>query len=89
MASGPLVYEDSYLDEHKLRIKNAQLKEELDRVSSIDAKYIGRPISHLPLVQLIHVSSLDLSMVSFGGHGMGGAQSSLEWCSDHERVILG
>ncbi|CAN1265776.1 Homeobox-leucine zipper protein HDG11 [Linum perenne] len=75
---GPPVNEDSYFDEHKLRIENAQLKEELDRVSSIAAKYIGRPISHLPPVQPIHVSSLDLSMASFGGHGMGGGQSSLD-----------
>lgn len=67
---GPPVTEDSYFDEHKLRIENAQLKEELDRVSSIAAKYIGRPISQLPPVQPIHVSSLDLSMASFGGHGM-------------------
>ncbi|KAH6806760.1 homeodomain GLABROUS 11 [Perilla frutescens var. frutescens] len=62
--------EDSYFDEQKLRIENAHLKEELDRVSSIAAKYIGRPISQLPPVQPIHVSSLDLSMASFGGHGM-------------------
>lgn len=67
---GPPVTEDSYFDEQKLRIENAQLKEELDRVSSIAAKYIGRPISQLPPVQPIHVSSLDLSMASFGGHGM-------------------
>ncbi|KAL8547791.1 hypothetical protein ACS0TY_007213 [Phlomoides rotata] len=63
--------EDSYFDEQKLRIENAHLKEELDRVSSIAAKYIGRPISQLPPVQPIHISSLDLSMASFGGHGMG------------------
>ncbi|XP_057804143.1 homeobox-leucine zipper protein HDG11-like [Salvia miltiorrhiza] len=65
---GPPVTEDSYFDEQKLRMENAQLKEELDRVSSIAAKYIGRPISQLPPVQPIHVSSLDLSMASFGGH---------------------
>ncbi|CAN1856304.1 Homeobox-leucine zipper protein HDG11 [Linum perenne] len=64
---GPPVNEDSYFDEHKLRIENAQLKEE-----------VRRPISHLPPVQPIHVSSLDLSMASFGGHGMGGGQSSLD-----------
>lgn len=40
---------------------------QLDRVSSIAAKYIGRPISQLPPVQPIHVSSLDLTMGSFGG----------------------
>ncbi|OMP10294.1 hypothetical protein COLO4_04639 [Corchorus olitorius] len=39
----------------------------LDRVSSIAAKYIGRPISQLPPVQPIHISSLDLTMASFGG----------------------
>lgn len=70
---GPPINEDSYFDEQKLRMENAQLKEELDRVSSIAAKYIGRPISQLPPVQPIHISSLDLSMASFGAHhGLGG-----------------
>ncbi|OMO57701.1 hypothetical protein CCACVL1_25697 [Corchorus capsularis] len=64
---GPPVTEDFYFDEQKLRMENAQLKEELDRVSSIAAKYIGRPISQLPPVQPIHISSLDLTMASFGG----------------------
>lgn len=75
---GPPVTEDSYFDEHKLRMENAQLKEELDRVSSIAAKYIGRPISHLPPVQPIHVSSLDLSMGTFGGQGNGGPSLDLD-----------
>ncbi|XP_058078884.1 homeobox-leucine zipper protein ROC8-like [Magnolia sinica] len=68
---GPPVGEDMYFDEQKLRIENARLKEELDRVSSIAAKYIGRPISHLPPIQPVAVSSLDLSMGSFSGAGMG------------------
>ncbi|XP_065882259.1 homeobox-leucine zipper protein HDG11 isoform X2 [Euphorbia lathyris] len=68
---GPPVTEDSYFDEHRLRIENSQLKDELDRVSSIAAKYIGRPISHLPPVQPIHISSLDLSMGSFSRQGIG------------------
>ncbi|EEF34449.1 homeobox-leucine zipper protein HDG11 [Ricinus communis] len=75
---GPPVTEDSYFDEHKLRMENSQLKEELDRVSSIAAKYIGRPISHLPPVQPIHISSLDLSMGSFGGQGIGGPSLDLD-----------
>ncbi|XP_060204253.1 homeobox-leucine zipper protein HDG11-like [Lycium barbarum] len=62
---GPPVTEDSYFDEQKLRIENMHLKEELDKISSIAAKYIGRPISQLPPVQPIHLSSLDLSMSSF------------------------
>lgn len=48
---------------------------QLDRVSSIAAKYIGRPISQLPPVQPVHISSLDLSMGSFGGQGIGGGPS--------------
>ncbi|KAE9467032.1 hypothetical protein C3L33_01059, partial [Rhododendron williamsianum] len=76
----PPVGDDSYFDEHKLRIENAHLKEELDRVSSIAAKYIGRPISQLPPVHPIQISSmLDLSMAtsSFGGMS-GGAGPSLD-----------
>ncbi|XP_028805536.1 homeobox-leucine zipper protein HDG11-like, partial [Neltuma alba] len=72
---GPPLHEDSYFDEQKLRLENAQLKEELDRVSSIAAKYIGRPISQLPPVQPIHISSLDLSMASFGSQTMMGGPS--------------
>ncbi|KAG8378649.1 hypothetical protein BUALT_Bualt07G0007300 [Buddleja alternifolia] len=75
---GPPVSEDPYFDEQKLRIENAQLKEELDRVSSIAAKYIGRPISQLPPVQPIHVSSLDLSMASFGSQGIPGPSLDLD-----------
>ncbi|KAH1251968.1 Homeobox-leucine zipper protein HDG11 [Glycine max] len=69
---GPPLNDDSYFNDHKLRLENAHLKEELDRVSSIAAKYIGRPISQLPPVQPIHISSLDLSMASFGNQGMVG-----------------
>ncbi|CAL5184878.1 unnamed protein product [Lathyrus oleraceus] len=72
---GPPINDDCYFDEQKLRIENAQLKEELDRVSSIAAKYIGRPISQLPPVSPIHMSSLDLSMGNFGGQGMIGGPS--------------
>ncbi|CAN6717330.1 unnamed protein product [Malus baccata var. baccata] len=74
----PPLNEDSYFDEQKLRMENAQLKQELDRVSSIAAKYIGRPISQLPPVQPIHISSLDLSMASFGAHGLAGPSLDLD-----------
>ncbi|XP_068309435.1 homeobox-leucine zipper protein HDG11-like [Pyrus communis] len=74
----PPLNEDSYFDEQKLQMENTQLKQELDRVSSIAAKYIGRPISQLPPVQPIHISSLDLSMASFGGHGLAGPSLDLD-----------
>lgn len=51
---------------------------QLDRVSSIAAKYIGRPISQLPPVQSVHISSLDLSMGSFGCQGIGGPSLDLD-----------
>ncbi|KAK7364169.1 hypothetical protein VNO80_12619 [Phaseolus coccineus] len=75
---GPPINDDCYFDEQKLRLENAQLKEELDRVSSISAKYIGRPISQLPPVQPIHISSLDLSMGSFASQGLGGPSLDLD-----------
>ncbi|TYG43183.1 hypothetical protein ES288_D12G317300v1 [Gossypium darwinii] len=72
---GPPVTEDSYFDDQKMRMENAQLKEELDRVSSIAAKYIGRPISQLPPVQPVHISSLDIRMASFDGYVVGAGPS--------------
>ncbi|MQL90185.1 hypothetical protein Taro_022777 [Colocasia esculenta] len=94
---GPPAGEDANLDEEKLRMENARLKDEvgtstlplallahvdyyplhslqtfvllrlqLDRVSSIASKYLGRPVSLLPRVQPVHVSSLDLSVGSYG-----------------------
>ncbi|CAN6245930.1 unnamed protein product [Urochloa humidicola] len=54
---------DDYFDEQKLRMENARLKEELDRVSSLTSKYLGRPITQLPPVQPLSMSSsLDLSV---------------------------
>ncbi|XP_042490003.1 homeobox-leucine zipper protein ROC8-like isoform X2 [Macadamia integrifolia] len=75
---GPPVGEDSYLDEQKLRMENARLKEELDRVASIAAKCIGRPISQIPSIQPILGSSLDLSVGNFGGLPMGGPSLDLD-----------
>ncbi|ONK74994.1 uncharacterized protein A4U43_C03F12210 [Asparagus officinalis] len=68
---GPPVNEDSYFDEQKLRMENARLKEELDRVSSITSKYLGRPITQLPPIQPVSVSSLDLSVGGFVNPGFG------------------
>ncbi|KAG6584428.1 Homeobox-leucine zipper protein HDG11, partial [Cucurbita argyrosperma subsp. sororia] len=43
----------------------------LDRVSSIAAKFIGRPISQLPPIHPPHFSSLELSMASFPSQEIG------------------
>lgn len=68
---GPPSSKDMFFDEHKLRMENAQLKEELDRISSIAAKYIGRPISRLPPIQPLPISPLELTVGSFGGQAIG------------------
>ncbi|KAI4972730.1 hypothetical protein ZWY2020_003655 [Hordeum vulgare] len=52
-------------------MKNARLKQELDRVAGLTAKYLGRPFTHMPQgTPQMSVSSLDLSMggVPMGGH---------------------
>ncbi|XP_019708739.1 homeobox-leucine zipper protein ROC8 [Elaeis guineensis] len=68
---GPPVTEDSYFDEQKLRLENSRLKEELDRVSSMASRYLGRPMTQLPPVQPMPNSSLDLSVGGFGGPALG------------------
>ncbi|KAL5661328.1 hypothetical protein ACJX0J_028453, partial [Zea mays] len=65
---GPPVDED-FFDEQKLRMENARLKEELDRVSSITSKYLGRPFTQMPPVPTMSVSSLDLSVGGMGSLG--------------------
>ncbi|KAK7251761.1 hypothetical protein RIF29_35244 [Crotalaria pallida] len=74
----PPLNDENYFDDQKMRLENLHLKEELDRVSSIAAKYIGRPISQLPSIPPIHISPLDLSMgTNFGNQGLLGIGSSL------------
>ncbi|CAA6664737.1 unnamed protein product [Spirodela intermedia] len=68
---GPPAAEDSFFDEEKLRMENARLKEELDRVSSVASKYLGRPITQLPSIQPIPASSLDLSVGGFSSPSLG------------------
>ncbi|XP_062221849.1 homeobox-leucine zipper protein ROC8-like isoform X1 [Phragmites australis] len=67
---GPPVADD-YFDEQKLRMDNARLKEELDRVSSLTSRYLGRPITQLPPVPPLSMSSLDLSVGGLGSPALG------------------
>ncbi|CAN6690058.1 unnamed protein product [Malus baccata var. baccata] len=67
---GPAAIGEMSFDEQHLRIENARLHEEIDKISSIAAKYVGKPLtssfsSHMPS----HVPSgrsLDLGVGSFG-----------------------
>ncbi|KAM7254943.1 hypothetical protein ACFE04_020184 [Oxalis oulophora] len=51
-------------DEQHLRIQNARLKEEIDRMSTIAAKYLGKPLSSFP--HHFPSRSLDLESGKFG-----------------------
>lgn len=77
---GPATVGEMSFDEQQLRIENGRLKEELDRVSALAAKYLGRPIT--PMVPLgLPSSQLDLQVggSSFGGgmHGGGGVNMDM------------
>ncbi|XP_020109359.1 homeobox-leucine zipper protein ROC2-like [Ananas comosus] len=47
---GPASLGEMSFDEHHLRIENARLREEIDRISAIAAKYVGKPIASYPLI---------------------------------------
>ncbi|XP_059661867.1 homeobox-leucine zipper protein PROTODERMAL FACTOR 2-like [Cornus florida] len=64
---GPASIGEMSFDEQHLRIENSRLREEIDRISSIAAKYVGKPVlgqthlsSHGPS------RSLDLGVANFG-----------------------
>ncbi|KAL8139171.1 hypothetical protein V2J09_005172 [Rumex salicifolius] len=44
---GPAIMGDISLEEQHLRIENARLKDELDRVCALASKFLGRPVSSL------------------------------------------
>ncbi|XP_039061410.1 homeobox-leucine zipper protein ANTHOCYANINLESS 2-like [Hibiscus syriacus] len=62
---GPAIVGDISLEEQHLRIENARLKDELDRVCALAGKFLGRPISTPPMP----ISSLELGV---GTNGFGG-----------------
>lgn len=61
---GPAMIGEISIEEQHLRIENARLKDELDRVCALAGKFLGRPISSLPN------SSLELGVG--GNNGFGG-----------------
>ncbi|XAR53773.1 hypothetical protein NMG60_11022454 [Bertholletia excelsa] len=45
---GPAAIGEMSFDEQQLRIENARLREEIDRISGIAAKYVGKPVLSYP-----------------------------------------
>lgn len=66
---GPAMIGEVSLEEQHLRIENARLKDELDRVCALAGKFLGRPI-HSPATSMAALpnSSLELGV---GGNGFG------------------
>ncbi|KAJ7967654.1 Homeobox-leucine zipper protein like [Quillaja saponaria] len=66
---GPAALGEMSFDEQHLRIENARLREEIDRISGIAAKYVGKPLStsaYSHLSSHVPSRSLDLGVSNFG-----------------------
>ncbi|XP_021887377.1 homeobox-leucine zipper protein PROTODERMAL FACTOR 2-like [Carica papaya] len=68
---GPAALGEMSFDEQHLRIENVRLKEEIDRISGIAAKYVGKPMDSFSQFSS-HTRSLDLGVSSFGAQSGGG-----------------
>nr|CAB3454016.1 unnamed protein product [Digitaria exilis] len=77
---GGAVLGEVSLEEQHLRIENARLKDELDRVCALAGKFLGRPISSSssggPMMSLQGCSGLELGVGSTNGFGLGPLGSS-------------
>lgn len=71
---GPAMIGDISIEEQHLRIDNARLKDELDRVCALAGKFLGRPISSLgpSMGPPLPSSALELGV---GNNGFGGLSS--------------
>jgi homeobox-leucine zipper protein len=71
---GPAMLGEVSLEEQHLRVENARLKDELDRVCALAGKFLGRPISSLASpIPPMPCSSLELGMSTSGFLGFGSA----------------
>lgn len=64
---GPAILGEISFDEQHLRIENARLKEELERLSCITSRYGSRPVQSLGSAPLL-LPSLDLDMGIYSRH---------------------
>ncbi|XP_062153562.1 homeobox-leucine zipper protein ANTHOCYANINLESS 2-like isoform X2 [Alnus glutinosa] len=71
---GPAIPGQISFEEHQLRIENARLKDELNRVCTLANKFLGRPISSMAAPIPIPSSNSSLELV-VGRNGIGGLSS--------------
>ncbi|XP_043716143.1 homeobox-leucine zipper protein ANTHOCYANINLESS 2-like isoform X2 [Telopea speciosissima] len=81
---GPAMLGEISLEEQHLRIENARLKDELDRVCALAGKFLGRPISSLAtsMPPPMPNSSLELGVGSNGFTGLSGSAATLPLVTD-------
>lgn len=73
---GPAIIGEISLEEQHLRIENARLKDELERVCALAGKFLGRPISSLAtsIAPPLPSSALELGV---GGNGFAALSSTM------------
>ncbi|CAF2042490.1 unnamed protein product [Brassica napus] len=96
---GPAAIGEMSFDEQHLRIENVRLREEIDRISAIAAKYVGKPVgsSFAPLGIHGPSRSLELEVGNFGNqttgfvgdmYGTGDILRSVSIPSDTDKPII-
>lgn len=68
---GPAIIGEISLEEQHLRIENARLKDELDRVCALAGKFLGRPVTSNGGLMPPHLPSSSLEL-GVGGNGFAG-----------------
>ncbi|CAM8996366.1 unnamed protein product [Rhodiola kirilowii] len=79
---GPAAIGEMSFDEQHLRIENVRLREEIDRISGIAAKYIGKPLVTYP-----HLPSIGVG--NFGAQSAGMVGGEMFGVSDLLRSVSG
>eukprot|EP00262_Sarcandra_glabra_P016232 TRINITY_DN522_c0_g1_i2.p1 TRINITY_DN522_c0_g1~~TRINITY_DN522_c0_g1_i2.p1 ORF type:complete len:797 (+),score=122.76 TRINITY_DN522_c0_g1_i2:449-2839(+) len=75
---GPAMLGEVSLEEQHLRIENARLKDELDRVCALAGKFLGRPVSSIGnSIPSMPNSALELGVGSNGFGGLTGVAAAL------------
>ncbi|KAG8640642.1 homeobox-leucine zipper protein HDG2 isoform X2 [Manihot esculenta] len=94
---GPTAIGEMSFDEHHLRLENARLREEIDRISAIAAKYVGKPAVNYPLLSSpLPPRSLELGVGNFGAlteiggemYGVGDLLRSIGAHSDIDKPMI-
>jgi homeobox-leucine zipper protein len=72
---GPAIPGQILFEEHQIRIENARLKDELNRICALTNKFLGKPISSLANPMALPTSNSGLEL-GIGRNGFGGGSSS-------------